>query len=140
MVCCLYVFPHCLCMFSYLIICNQIPRMPQVVALSKLIYEKLQSMFFLANSLKHFLFSLPSVANWRNVPLEAYIKVYRVLPLYSRGHDSIKLSSDSTGTRTQNLQFRRLLLYPIELWNQIHLLLQSGGDTVAYSPWAINIA
>ena len=37
-------------------------------------------MFFLANSLEHSLFSLPSVANWRNVSLEACIRVYRILP------------------------------------------------------------
>lgn len=37
-------------------------------------------MFFLANSLEHSFFSLPYVANWQNVPLEACIRVYRVLP------------------------------------------------------------
>lgn len=74
-------------------------------------------MFFLANSLEHSLFSLPYVANWRNVPLEACIRVYRVLPFIVEVMTIIKLSSDSSETRTHNLQIRSLLLYPIELWN-----------------------
>lgn len=104
--------------------------MPQVVALSKLIYEKLQSRFFLANSLEHSFFSLPYVANWRNVPLEACIRVYRKLPFRVEVMTIIKSSSDSTGTRTQNLQFRRLLLYPIELWNHLYPQKDSNLHTI----------
>ena len=98
-------------------------------------------MFFLANSLEHSLFSLPYVANWRNVPLEACIRVYRVLPFIAEVMAlirsivipvrlelttysledcySIQLSYGTIctlrRTRTFHLQFRKLLLYPDEL-------------------------
>ena len=41
---------------------------------------------------------------------------------------------DSVGARTQNLQLRRLLLYPVELRNQSYFRYRSGGqcgDTIS---------